>query len=92
MAGAPALTGARRRAVGPVCLEIAQLGRRLVTYRGARDSLGPRHTLGPSDRLRLPAMKRPVKFKDDVEIKMASFFIFHSYRLGSDREARNVDD
>jgi hypothetical protein len=37
-------------------------------------------------------MKRPVKFKDDVEIKMASFFIFHSYRLGSDREARNVDD
>jgi hypothetical protein len=30
MAGAPALTGARRRAVGPVCLEIAQLDRRLV--------------------------------------------------------------
>jgi hypothetical protein len=24
----------------------------------------------------LPAMKRPVKFKDHVEIKMASFFIF----------------
>jgi hypothetical protein len=29
--------------------------------RGARDSFGPRHTLGPPDRLRLPAMKRPVQ-------------------------------
>jgi hypothetical protein len=37
-------------------------------------------------------MKRPVQFKDHVEINMALFsFIFDSYRSGSDREARNVD-
>jgi hypothetical protein len=36
----------------------APISRRLVTYRGARDSLGPRHTLGPSDRLRLPTLRR----------------------------------
>jgi hypothetical protein len=40
-----------------------------------------------------PAMKRPVQFKDYVQINL-SFFLLgsESYRVGSDREARNVDD
>jgi len=64
--GATTLTGpvaheSFRVVAGPTYGTAYQLGRRLVTYRGARDSLGPRHTLGPSDRLRLPTLPRPTK-------------------------------
>ena len=54
---------------------VSRRGRRerLVTGAGPGDPRGPlRHGIG----FGLPAMKRPVKFKDHVEIKMASFFIF----------------
>jgi len=42
----------------------AQLGRR-VTYRGVRDTLGPRARLGPADRLRLPT--RPCRDGANVQ-------------------------